>query len=106
MGAGRGRSGRPWERIKARIQANTTNCWRCGVELDGITYKWPHPLSVTVGHIIALEDCKAAGIDPEDESNLAGECVRCNMGDGARRTNRKRQGHINAEPVSYRNDRW
>lgn len=106
MGQGRGRSGRPWERIKARIQAETTNCWRCGKELDGTTHKWPHPLSVTVGHIIALEDCEEADIDPEDETNLAGECISCNMRDGAQRSNHNQHGTPAAGRVSYKNARW
>ena len=101
----RGRAGRPWERIKAAIQAETTNCWRCGKAISG-EYRWPHPLSVTVGHIIAREDCIAMGIDVEDPSNLAGECIACNMSDGARRTNSKRQGNTNTERISYKNPRW
>jgi hypothetical protein len=82
-----GRTGRPWERLKKQIKANATNCWRCGKWLDP-TLTWPHPHSVTIGHIIALED----GGPAEDPANLAPECPACNMGDGARRTNAKRKG--------------
>jgi hypothetical protein len=82
-----GRDTHSYRIIRARIQRETTNCWRCGKAISN-EYRWPHPLSVTVGHLIALQDCIAQGIDPEDESLLAGECIACNMRDGARRSNR------------------
>ncbi|GAA1787968.1 hypothetical protein GCM10009748_23140 [Agromyces lapidis] len=70
-------------------------CWRgCGTYLYA-NAPWPHPQCMTLGHIIALED------DPSlfyEASNHAPECIKCNMGDGARRTNRKRKG----ESTSHR----
>lgn len=53
-----------------------------------------------MGHIIALED----GGDPLDRDNTAPECITCNMGDGARRTNRKRSGKT--ERKTWRNPNW
>lgn len=64
-------------------------CWRgCGTYLYA-DLEWPHPLSITLGHIIALEDAPELFYDPD---NHAPECIPCNMGDGARRTNAKRHG--------------
>ena len=71
-------------------------CWRgCGTYLYADA-PWPHPQCMTLGHIIAYED------DPSlfyVESNHAPECIKCNMGDGARRTNNKRN---KSEGTSYR----
>ncbi|MFF2274201.1 hypothetical protein ACFVTX_18145 [Agromyces sp. NPDC058136] len=64
-------------------------CWRpgCGKYLYA-DLEWPHPLSITLGHLVAIED----GGDPYDRENHAAECIACNMADGARRTNAKRRG--------------
>lgn len=64
-------------------------CWRgCGTYLY-TNAPWPHPQCMTLGHIIAYEDDPSLFYEP---SNHAPECIKCNMGDGARRTNRKRRG--------------
>lgn len=97
----RGRSGAIWRRVTAPIRANATECWRCGKWLDP-DLAWPHPHSVTIGHIIALED----GGAPEDPSNLAAECIQCNMGDGARRTNAKRGLPSTIKRTVWRNSEW
>lgn len=83
------RSGRPYERAKATVKRNAERCWRCGRPLDPAALRG-QPGFVTVGHVLAIED---GGTN--DLSNLAPECEKCNYGDGAARTNRKRRGETN-----------
>lgn len=73
-----------------RERGDIQNCWRCDKELHADAPKG-HPKSITLGHYTALED----GGDLLDPDNHGPECIRCNMGDGARRTNRKRSGEKN-----------
>ena len=76
-------------------------CWRgCGTYLYA-NAPWPHPQCMTLGHLLALED----GGDPYDTANHMAECIACNMGDGARRTNDKRSGR-DSNRKSYTNDEW
>ena len=74
-------------------------CWRCGRWLSADA-RWPHPLTITLGHLLALED----GGHPTDPANHMAECIPCNMGDGARRTNDKRSRR--SKHISYINDEW
>lgn len=97
----RGRAGRPWERAKAHIKATATHCAKCG----GILHpelKWPHPMSTSIGHQTPL----AHGGDPLDLNNLAAEHLTCNVAEGARMTNRQRQGVPYSQRTSYTNDDW
>lgn len=94
----RGRSGRPFEREKARIKATATHCERCGKPISAV-FEWPHPNCVTVGHIVQLE----YGGLPYDPSNLRAECIKCNSGEGARMTNAKR---ADRDYTSYENGDW
>lgn len=96
------RGTRAYRRAVANLKAKgDAYCWRgCGTYLYA-TLEWPHPQSMTLGHIIALED----GGAPYDESNHAPECIKCNMGDGARRTNAKRSPPP-PQAVHYSNDDW
>ena len=80
--------------LKAR--GDIQNCWRCGKELWAEAPKG-HPRSITLGHYTALEDSG----DVLAEENHGPECMKCNYGDGARRTNRKRAGR--SRGTSYRN---
>jgi hypothetical protein len=80
--------------LKARGEVQA--CWRCGKHLYAEAPKG-HPNSITLGHYTALED----GGHPLDPNNHGPECMKCNYGDGARRTNRKRAGKTNG--TSYRN---
>ena len=92
-----GRGGRPYEREKARIKEYADQCERCGKPISA-EYTWPHPNSVTVGHIFPLD----MGGDPLDPDNLRAECIACNMGEGARMSNDKRAGRTG----SYENTNW
>jgi len=71
--------------LKARGEVQ--QCWRCGKPLYADAPRG-HPNAITLGHYVALED----GGDLYDPGNHGPECVKCNMGDGARRTNAKRRG--------------
>lgn len=97
----RGRSGRPWERAKARIKADATNCGKCGKSISA-EYTWPHPRSVTVGHILPL-DHGGESLDPD---NLQAECIACNMSEGARMTNNKRGNKDHSNGSGYANPNW
>lgn len=55
MTRSRGRSGRPWRRVRAQVLAASTLCWICG-----------HGGSETVDHVISLSN----GGDPLDPANL------------------------------------
>ena len=98
------RSGRPYMRAVAALKAraDVQECWSCGKTLYAAA-EWPHPRSITLGHYIAVED----GGDLLDPDNHGPQCIKCNMGDGARRTNGKRLG---AAPTvrrkSMRNSRY
>ena len=80
--------------LKAR--GDIQQCWRCGKELWAEAPKG-HPKSITLGHYTALED-DGNVLDP---ANHGPECMKCNYGDGARRTNAKRSGR--GAGTSYRN---
>ena len=82
--------------LKALKAQGDANCWRCGKTLSA-DLPWPHPNSITLGHLTALED----GGHPTDPGNHAAECIACNMGDGARRTNDKRANR--ASRVTFTN---
>lgn len=91
------RSTRRYRKAVADLRAQgDAYCWRgCGTYLYA-DLEWPHPQSITLGHFVAIED----GGDPYDPDNHAAECIACNSGDGARRTNAKRRGdqHTEARP--------
>lgn len=69
---------------------------KCGKPINAI-YKWPHPNSVTIGHIIPL----ALGGKPLDMNNLQPECIKCNSGEGNAIHNRLQTKHTN-----WINDKW
>lgn len=91
----RGRSGRPFERIKARIKAEATHCCKCGQPLNP-DLEWPHPWSTSIEHLVPLHH----GGDPLDPDNLDAAHLHCNVKDG----NRIRLG--TREPKSFRDDNW
>lgn len=84
--------------VKALKAQGDQPCWRCGTWLSADAH-WPHPLTITLGHLTALED----GGSLLDPHNHRAECIKCNMGDGARRTNNKRRGDTG---TSYVNPNW
>lgn len=95
------RSGRKYMQAIKDLKARGAeqNCWRCGKPLFADAPKG-HPRAITLGHLTALED----GGELLNPANIQPECGPCNFGDGARRTNRKRQGKGGG--TSYRNPNY
>ena len=62
-----------FERAKKRIYASQTVCGICGKPVD-FSYKYPHPLSPCVDHIIPI----AKGGHPSDMDNLQLAHWTCN----------------------------
>jgi hypothetical protein len=89
--------GRPYRRAVADLKARAPiqPCWRCGKTLYADAPAG-HPDSITLGHLTAIED----GGDLLSPNNHSAECMKCNYGDGAKRTNRKRAGKSGS---SFRN---
>lgn len=99
---GNPRSGRKYMAAIAALKARgeIQNCWRCGKTLYASAPKG-HELSITLGHYVALED----GGDLLDPNAHGPECMACNYGDGARRTNAKRSGRP-APSNNFTSSRW
>ena len=82
----RGRSGRPWRRLRAQVLAEETRCWLCGHPVDR-TLPGAHPQGPTVDHIIPL----SRGGNPLDRNNARLAHRRCNVTRGARPPTRPRR---------------
>lgn len=76
-------------------------CWSCGKQLHADAPR-NHPMHITLGHYIALEDGGALW----DPDNYGPQCGPCNYGDGARRTNRKRAHRLPRQGSTYSNPTW
>ena len=98
---GNPRHGHKYRQAVAELRARGAeqNCWRCGKPLYADAPKG-HPNAITLGHLIALED----GGSLLDPGNIQPECSKCNYGDGAKRTNRKKRG--DGRGVVYRNPNY
>ena len=77
-----------FERAKKRIYATQTVCGICGKPVD-FNYKYPHPLSPCIDHIIPI----AKGGHPSDMDNLqlAHWCCNRQKSDKILRTDRTNQ---------------
>jgi 5-methylcytosine-specific restriction endonuclease McrA len=76
----RGRSGRPYERLKARVFAEETHCWLCGRWVDQSLpprTRWSRSLD----HVISLD----AGGDPLARTNARLAHLCCNSSKGGRK---------------------
>ena len=82
----KGRSGRPWQRLRADLLAHATHCATCGTWISD-TLPPGHPHKATAGHIVELDQRPDLAEDP---GNLRPECWRCNTSTGAAYGNRKR----------------
>jgi hypothetical protein len=49
-----------WKRIRAYWRAQRRPCWRCGAAID-YAARWPHPLSMVVGHLTSRVEARALG---------------------------------------------
>lgn len=67
-----------WQRVRAKVRAQSVICGICGDPLTDARY--PHPLSTTVDHIVPL----ALGGEPYALSNLRAAHWRCNARKGKR----------------------
>jgi hypothetical protein len=58
-----------WKKIRSYWRKNPQPCWRCG---RGIEYdmRFPHPLSLAVGHIIGRAEGRRAGYSEEYLNSL------------------------------------
>lgn len=74
MPRSKGRAGRPWQRLRAQVIAESTHCGECRRPLCP-HLRWPALQSSTAGHIIALID----GGHPTDRANLQAEHLTCNI---------------------------
>lgn len=97
-----GRNTYAWRRIVRNLKETATHCARCGEPLDR-TLKFPHPMSTTGGHIMAIEDAPELADDP---MNAQAEHLSCNSADGARRTNAKRSGNERLAPEVISSPGW
>ena len=70
----RGRTGRPYRRLKAKLKAAGAPCWVCGSPID-LSLPWWDPWSHTVDHLRPL----TLDGDPLDEANVASAHRRCNQ---------------------------
>jgi 5-methylcytosine-specific restriction endonuclease McrA len=84
MPRSRGRTGRPWRRIRAQILTDSQTCWLCGHPID-LTLPATDPMSATVDHVLPL----AAGGDPLDPHNLRPAHRVCNGRKGKKIRNTK-----------------
>lgn len=88
----RGRSGRPFERLKKHVYSTETYCRKCGQPVDlTLPYRDPYTgkvnrMSKSIGHPTELD----AGGHPYD-GHL--EHLSCNSRAGAEYGNAKRRGH-------------
>lgn len=69
----RGRSGRPWERVKAIVYREETHCWLCGHWVDQ-TLHHQEPMARSADHLVQL----AHGGNPLARTNLRLAHRRCN----------------------------
>jgi hypothetical protein len=76
----KGRTGRPWRLLAARVRAEEPSCRYCGKEL---LYDVPigHPDRGTVDHIIPLDERPDLALDRD---NVCGACHACNSAKGNR----------------------
>lgn len=81
----------PSQRRRLRSLVAARDAWtckrpRCRCGGARLTSEPRQPLTLTVGHVVAVEDGGAL----TDPANLRAECAGGNYADGADRTNRKR----------------
>jgi hypothetical protein len=70
----KGRTGRPFRRLRDRLKASGAPCWVCGHHID-LSLPWWDPWSFSVDHIVPL----VAGGAPLDGANVASAHRRCNQ---------------------------
>jgi 5-methylcytosine-specific restriction enzyme A len=76
LGQRRGRSGRPWQRVRRFVLQR--DGYRCKVQLEGVCIG----VATTVDHIVAIVD-DPHGLRSLDPANLRAACKPCNSTRGA-----------------------
>lgn len=71
----KGRTGRPFRRLRDRLKASGAPCWVCGHHID-LTLPWWDPWSFSVDHIVPLTVDQSKALVWE---NLASAHRRCNQ---------------------------
>lgn len=100
MNKGAGRYGThrgSFEKNKARIYATQNTCGICGKPVD-FSYRYPHPLSACIDHIIPV----AKGGHPSDIENLQLAHWTCNRQKSDKLIEKKYTSNTEAEVISNR----
>jgi 5-methylcytosine-specific restriction endonuclease McrA len=88
MARSKGRAGRPWQRLRRQVIAESTHCHLCLEPLHPGLH-WRHPKATVVDHIVSLIE----GGHPTDRANLAAAHRRCNHD---KENKRRKQRSLNA----------
>lgn len=70
----KGRTGRPFRRLRDRLKASGAPCWVCGYPID-VSLPWWSPWSHTVDHVVPLA-AHGAELDP---ANVRSAHRKCNL---------------------------
>jgi 5-methylcytosine-specific restriction endonuclease McrA len=87
----RGRGGRPYRRLAARLRQEQQVCWLCGLPIDG-SLRRPHPGSWSMDHVIPV----SMGGELIDPLNVRAAHLGCNMRRGNGRGSPKTPGDRSA----------
>lgn len=69
----KGRTGRPWRRLRQRVLAQGRPCSLCGMPID-LSISYPHPMSPAIDHTVPL----VLGGLPLDSRNATAAHKVCN----------------------------
>lgn len=75
MPRSKGRSGRPWQRLRRQVITESTHCHLCSQPLRPEITDPHHPMATVVDHVVSLIE----GGHPTDRANLAAAHRRCNQ---------------------------
>lgn len=95
MARSKGRTGRPYLRMRERVLKASQICAYCGEAID-MTLKWPDPMSASVDHIIPVSQLPANSPLLTSAKNGRSMHLGCN----SRRGNGKRDAAIYEHPTS------
>lgn len=70
----KGRTGRPFRRLRDRLKNSGASCWVCGQPID-LSLPWWQPGAFSVDHVVPL----SLGGAPLDPSNVVPAHRRCNQ---------------------------
>lgn len=79
MAGNKGRSGRPYRRLRAQLKAQGLPCWLCQQPID-YDVSYPDPRSFTVDHVVPVSK-GGASVDPD---NCRPAHLHCNQRKGDR----------------------